>query len=164
MKIIMQYVERARAGSDKLAELNAALTFQPPDGANREVPMPRPMPEPLPQAMHGHQYVTVGGVAIGETPNNMPVRKFRGKDKSKRKDRECNTCQVNGGEYFNVCPGRHPRGTCSFFDELAGNAILCHLCVRYDDGRCKEKCIVWNENESRRGCCYFEKDGTPKHA
>ena len=159
---VRQSAENARAGNEKLSELNAALTTST-NGDSTNIPMPRPMPDPLPQAMHTSPYVVVGGIAIGQTPIDTPnPTKPRGKDKKKRKRRECQSCESNSCQFYQVCSGRGPRGKCAFFDD-SGNPIFCDLCKKYD-GVNKETCRGWIENSrgGKRQCIYFEQDGTPK--
>jgi len=149
---VRQSVENAREGNEKLAELNNALTAIAAETIC-DIPIPRPMPDPKPQAMHISPYVVVGGVAVGQTPSNVPVTKQRGTDKKKRQKLTCKYCEKNGGEFFQVCGGRTARGACSFYDQNDGAPILCEFCS-------KDTCKSWLGK--KRECRYFESDGTPK--
>jgi len=71
---VRQSVENAREGNERLEELNAALTSVNAD-ATHDIPLPPPMPDPEPQAVHQQPFVVVGGVAVGDIPNTVPVRK-----------------------------------------------------------------------------------------
>lgn len=135
---VKQSVENARAGNEKLAELNAALTCLPIEGRNA-IREPHPIPDPLPQALHAEPYVEVGGIAVGETPYSVPKRGQRGADKRKRSNRRCKLCSKYGSPFFDVCSGRTGRGVCKFFT-ADGAQILCQSCNR-------DTCMAWNDGE-----------------
>ena len=159
---VRQSVENARDGNEKLLELNAALTSPPSGNMAREIPCPQAMFDPQPQAMRISPYVIVGGVAVGQTPTDVPrrMRGARGPDKRKRKERECRICASNGCKFFRVCSGRYPRGSCDFDNKHDGKPIPCELCVKFNgDDMDRETCQLWRDK--KRTCEYFEEDGMP---
>jgi len=95
----------------------------------------------------------VGGVAVGQTPTDVPrrMRGARGPDKRKRKERECRICASNGCKFFRVCSGRYPRGSCAFYNKQDGKPIPCELCVKFNgDDMDMETCQSWRDK--KRGC------------
>ena len=91
-------------------------------------------------------------------PFIQPDHRVRGKDKRKRKERECRLCSNNNCEFFNVCSGGTGRGACKFY-ESDGVPIICNLCEQYG-GENKDICRGWSEK--KRICHNFENNGSPK--
>jgi hypothetical protein len=93
-------VRNARAGKEKLDELNATIS---PPVTLREAELPQAMPQPAAQALDNGPYQLVGGVLVGSDP--VPTKR-------KRLSR-CKVCEVLG------CAGATNRSYCPLRKEEA---------------------------------------------
>jgi hypothetical protein len=142
-------VKRAKAGSDKLNELNKVLVpalDERQNVAQQHAAPAQTLPALTPQALSDEPYVVTARTSIGNLPCNSCVqtnRSGRGKDVKARSGRRCAICIKKGSMLTaSICAGRGRQYLCEYF---------CRICVNKNcpfDQTCKGR-------GNSKNCEYF---------
>ena len=143
---IKDAVKRAKSGSEKLKELNAALVPECDERQNvsqqEAIPAQR-LPAVTTQAITTEPYVITARTSIGNLPSDPPhISKSgkRGKDRQPRSGRKCKACTACNGKDASTCRGRGGvmlcRNFCSSCIDMGRYEVAANCPGRLDRSQC----------------------------
>jgi len=92
-----------------------------------QIPLPPAFTLPDLMSLHPAPYSRVHASTIGEVPQpptkKRKERSDKGKQRNKLKPRRCMGCVRNGGQHYDTCSGRFPRGKCQFFNIISSKVL-----------------------------------------